>query len=849
VKLALSICTLIALSAPTAEAQVQTRAQQRCIVALNTVAARIAEAEAKLFVLCLKDAGSGKLAAGQTVQSCVAADAKGKVARARTSLAAYGAKRCAEPPSFGPTVVTLDTAFDGIVDMTVVFGADITAVVIDAKADRDGAGCQLAVARGVAAITAAKLKAFNACKSRGLKDGTIVSALGLGSCIGADPSGAVAKAIQKAQQTTQKKCAATPVASAFPGDCADAPLDGLYACLTRPLDCDVCLALRGGDRAAKACHVFANGVATEYCGVRPVTTKTIARQWDETLLEAIRLDTPRPTVHARNLFHLSAVMYDAWLAYGDGTADPFLTHEAPPSNDVAADRDTAISFAAFRLLKRRFQVGPSALVSQGDFVNKLADLGYDPSFESTIGDAPAAVGNRIAAALIQSRLGDGSNEANNYADDTGYVAANLPMIVKGVGTTMANPSRWQPLALDQIFTQNGIPLPGGVQTYVSPNWNNVRPFALTRDDPNDVYVDPGPPPQFGDAAFRDDIVQVIRLSSRLDATDGATMDISPTVRGNNPLGTNNGTGYGLNPVTGQAYPPNVVKRGDWGRALAEFWADGPRSETPPGHWNLVANAVSDDPALEKRVGGTGPIVDDLEWDVKLYFVLNGSVHDAAIAAWGLKRKYDSVRPISAVRYMGGLGQSSDPMGPSYNANGLALEPGLIEVIAPQSSAPGERHESLANFFGEIAVRSWPGQPVDPKTQTSGVKWVRAKTWVPYQRATFVTPAFPGFVSGHSTFSRAAATVLDHFTGSPYFPGGLGEFTIHAGTLIHELGPTADVTFQYASYYDAADEAGQSRLWGGIHVSPDDFNGRIIGAGVGEDAFELATKYFDGTAVP
>ena len=63
------------------------------------------------------------------------------------------------------------------------------------------------------------------------------------------------------------------------------------------------------------------------------------------------------------------------------------------------------------------------------------------------------------------------------------------------------------------------------------------------------------------------------------------------------------------------------------------------------------------------------MVDRLEWDVKMYFALNGAVHDAAIAAWGLKGFYDSVRPISMIRYMGGLGQSSDPTGPSSTPTG------------------------------------------------------------------------------------------------------------------------------------------------------------------------------------
>ena len=158
------------------------------------------------------------------------------------------------------------------------------------------------------------------------------------------------------------------------------------------------------------------------------------------------------------------------------------------------------------------------------------------------------------------------------------------------------------------------------------------------------------------------------------------IDISPGVFGNNSVGANDGKGHPLNPATGQPYAPNPVKRGDFARVLAEFWADGPNSETPPGHWNSIANQVSDDPSFQKRVGGSGPVLNDLEWDVKLYFVLNAAVHDAACAAWSLKRFYDGWRPIEAIRYMGQRGQSSVESDPTYDPSGIPLVPGLIESV-------------------------------------------------------------------------------------------------------------------------------------------------------------------------
>src|SRR5262245_42613972 len=68
---------------------------------------------------------------------------------------------------------------------------------------------------------------------------------------------------------------------------------------------------------------------------------TVARIWDEQLLHAISVDTARPTVHARNLFHLSAAMYDAWAAY-DATASQYFHHEKLSAADVESARNEAI---------------------------------------------------------------------------------------------------------------------------------------------------------------------------------------------------------------------------------------------------------------------------------------------------------------------------------------------------------------------------------------------------------------------------------------------------------------------------------------------------------------------------
>lgn len=604
--------------------------------------------------------------------------------------------------------------------------------------------------------------------------------------------------------------------------------------------------------------------------------QTVAQRWNEAMLDAIRIDFPAPTVHSRNLYHTSAAMYDAWATFDPIASGHFYSEKSTlDDRNLSNVRDEAISYAAYGVLSQRYALAVDPTASQNLFDNLMQDLGYDPSFTSMEGNSAAAIGNRIAAQILADSLEDGSNETNSYIDNTGYAPTNVPMVVEYPGLItpdvpfFQDPNRWQPLFLNQAVTQNEL-RGEDLQTFIGPHWGNVTTFAMGNGSDGATswsHVDPGPPPLLGadgDAEYRSDTVLLIEYSNTLDPTQGAgaeMINISPNATGNRPLGTHQDVGYEANPVTGQPYPDNVVRQADYGRILAEYWADGPNSETPPGHWNVIANEVSNHLSLEKRVGGTGEVVSDLEWDVKLYLSLNGSQHDAAIAAWGTKAEYDYVRPITKIRYQGSLGQATDPELPSYHADGLPLVDGMIELVTVESISEGGKHrnafvnanrDSDGNFeqifteqemVGRIVIHSWNHEPEDPETELSGTDWILAENWVPYQDDNFVTPAFAAYVSGHSTFSRAAAEILTNFTGSEYFPEGLGQKTFDEDFLDFEEGPSEPVTLQWASYYDAADEAGISRLWGGIHVPADDFAGRIMGATIGEDAFEFAEDLF------
>ncbi|MDP6615962.1 MAG: hypothetical protein QF790_02200, partial [Gammaproteobacteria bacterium] len=385
----------------------------------------------------------------------------------------------------------------------------------------------------------------------------------------------------------------------------------------------------------------------------------------------------------------------------------------------------------------------------------------------------------------------------------------------------------------------------------------------------DVYYDPGLPPTFeGPLAdlYKWGFSLVSVWSSHLDPSDGVMIDISPATIGSpdNVLasyypatfddydgfynlfdGGDASTGYLMNPVTGAPYAPQMVPRGDYARVLAEFWADGPDSETPPGHWFVITNEVNDHPLLDKRLEGAGRILGPLEWDIKVYFALGGTMHDAAIAAWGIKGYYDYIRPLSAIRGMADLGQSSEPLGDSYSAGGIPLYDGFIELVESGDPLAGAGDEHV----GKIKILAWKGPLFvgDPDTDTAGVDWILAERWWPYQRPSFVTPPFAGYVSGHSTYSRAAAEMLTAFTGSEYFPGGMSGFEVTANEfLVFEDGPSVDMTLEWATYRDASDQCSLSRIWGGIHPPADDIPGRLIGREIGPAAYTLAKSYFDGT---
>jgi PAP2 superfamily len=234
-----------------------------------------------------------------------------------------------------------------------------------------------------------------------------------------------------------------------------------------------------------------------------------------------------------------------------------------------------------------------------------------------------------------------------------------------------------------------IPTPPAFLPYLLPQWGFVVPFGMSS---NSQFRPPGPP-SLESERYTADYNEV----KELGAATGSTRTEEQT-------------------------------------EIAVFWADGAGTETPPGHWNSIAQIIASDR------GNT------LEENARLFALLNIGMADAAISAWDAKYTFHFWRPVTAINF-----------------------------------AEPELH------------------------------------WMSF----IVTPPFPDYVSGHSTFSGAAATVLPLFYGTEDLP------------FITESDSLPGVYRSFATCLDAAEEAADSRLYGGIHFRSANDDGLQAGISIGE----------------
>jgi hypothetical protein len=454
-------------------------------------------------------------------------------------------------------------------------------------------------------------------------------------------------------------------------------------------------------------------------GAAALVAQPVVIDWNNTALQAVQEEHMGPSQTARALAMAHTCMYNAWAPYDSAAAGTMSVTDfrRPVNEHTISNKTKALSYAAYRCLTDLFPRRHSL------FRAKMLALGYDPEDTSSDLSTPSGIGNRVAHEIIDACHKDGSNQLGDlargeYEDYTGYKPVNGP-------NRLNDPDHWQPLKVvdrDQLM----------IQTFLTPFWSRVTPFALTSAD----EFRPSAP--YSWLRSRDQFIQ--------QATE--LVDISAHLTDNEKI-------------------------------IAEYWSDGPGSVTPPGHWCRIAQFVS------RRDHH------DLDEDVKMFFVLTNALLDTSIAVWDAKRTYDSVRPITAIRFV----------------------------------------------FAGKKIQAWGGPG-------KGTQEIDGDDWKPYQKSSTVTPPFPEYVSGHSAFSAAAAEVLRLFTGSDTFQDSAH---IKAGSSKIETGrvPTRDTILSWATFSDAADQAGMSRRYGGIHFKMGDLNGRKLGRAVGAQAYSKGSSYFNG----
>lgn len=444
---------------------------------------------------------------------------------------------------------------------------------------------------------------------------------------------------------------------------------------------------------------------------------TIVVHWNEALLQAVRDTNSGPTITSRALAVAHTCMYEAWASYDDrarSSLGNMPSGRSPASERTDGNISAAISHAAYRAAVDLFPDETQA------FTEALASAGQAPDLDNFDTNTPAGVANRSCQAVLEMRHDDGANQLGDkapgaYSDYTGYEPVNSP-------DNLTVPDRWQPL---RVTLSDGTTR---VQQFLTPHWGGVTPFAMK--PPKSYQLKR--PAAFDSREFMEQVLEVVTYSAYL--TDAQKMS-------------------------------------------AAYWADGPNTETPPGHWNLFAQYVSerDDHTVQD--------------DVKLFFALNNAVMDAGIFAWWAKREYDYVRPITAVRTL------------------LA----------------GETIPAWSRYSGKTEL-------------------ILGEHWEPYQATSSITPPFAEYVSGHSTFSAAAAEVLKRFTQSDVF-GYKAEFPAGSSYIDPGVTPVHDLSLSWATFTDAANDAGASRRFGGIHFLDADMEGRRIGQEIGEQVWNKAQRLF------
>jgi hypothetical protein len=350
----------------------------------------------------------------------------------------------------------------------------------------------------------------------------------------------------------------------------------------------------------------------------------------------------------------------------------------------------AISYAAYRAEIDLFPAFASLANAQ------MATLGFDPANTSTDTTTPAGIGNLAAAAVLAFRHNDGSNQLGNlnngapYSDYSGYTTPNT-------STTISDPNSWQPLSVPN--GQGGFT----IQKYATPFWGAVTPFA-----PLPAFYGWGPS-RYPSWNYFADANTILAYSA------------------------------GLNDTT---------------KMIAEYWADSPGTQLPPGHWSRVAEYVS------RRDQHS------LDADAQMFFALTNALLDAGISAWAVKRTYNSERPITAIHYLYAGQQVFAWAGPGKGSqwiDGGTWQPYQQATVVTPPFAEYTSGHSTFSFAATAVLQNFTGSDTYGLSVTfnPGTSLVEPG----------ITPAAPVTLS-FPTFSSAATQAgLSRRYGGIHFPEG------------------------------------------------------------------------------
>jgi membrane-associated phospholipid phosphatase len=136
----------------------------------------------------------------------------------------------------------------------------------------------------------------------------------------------------------------------------------------------------------------------------------------------------------------------------------------------------------------------------------------------------------------------------------------------------------------------------------------------------------------------------------------------------------------------------------------------------------------------------------------------------------------------------------------------------------------EADAAIAAWDAKYAYAAWrPITAIGEAAASGNTEVTPDREWKPL----LATPPFPEYISGHSTFSAAAAAILARFFGSDRIA-----FSVRSDTP--EL---RAVVRRFTSFSAAAEEAGVSRIYGGIHFRFSHLDGLATGDAVGRTVFD------------